>query len=166
MINDSTVKIYIDVSKPYYYPGESFSATILLDVSDTTKCDKMQIIAKGKEIVNAFQKTYIYSDIDFDDEENSNEYDDDSKNKKRRFDYNTSDDSSSEEKEKEKNNTSSGLKLDYTRKIFKYKKIVQISNNKYLEQENILFLLKFNYQKVFQEVFLWRKIHILKLYIP
>ena len=29
----------------------------------------MQIIAKGKEIVNAFQKTFIYSDIDFDDEE-------------------------------------------------------------------------------------------------
>jgi len=47
--NDITIKIYIDFSKPYYYPGEQFAGTILLDVFDTTNCDRMQIIAKGKK---------------------------------------------------------------------------------------------------------------------
>lgn len=134
MINESTVKIYINTSKPYYYPGEKFAATILLDVSDTTKCDKMLIIAKGKEIVKAIQKTYIYSDNDYEEEEeNSNESDDDRKNRRRRSDYIT-DNSESEEKVKENDNSSIDRQLNDTLKIFKYKKIIQISNNKYLEQ--------------------------------
>ena len=72
--NKPSIKIYIDFDKPYYYPGEKFYASILLDVIDTSECDKMQIIAKGKEIVKAVQKTYIDSFNDYvDTETNSNE---------------------------------------------------------------------------------------------
>ena len=77
MNNGSSVKIYINPSKPYYYPGENFVASILLDVLEKTNCDKMQIIAKGKAIINAVQKTYIdsYFDSDSEAESNSNESD-------------------------------------------------------------------------------------------
>ena len=125
MINDSTVKIYINPSKPYYYPGENFAASILLDVLDTTNCDKMQIITKGKVIVKAIQKTSV--DTYF--ESISNESDDDNqiKNRKSKRD----EDSSSES---QKDTTSIAKEIDEINKIFKYKKIIDISDNNYIVQ--------------------------------
>ena len=129
MINDSTIKIYIDSSKPYYYPGENFAGSILLDVLEETNCDKMQIIAKGKEIVEAIQKTPLDSYIDSEDNDYSSESDDERQNNKRKS--NSKNDSSSSE-ETEKDNSSIARKLNETRKIFKYKKILQISSKNYI----------------------------------
>lgn len=131
MINDSTIKIYIDSSKPYYYPGENFAGSILLDVLEETNCDKMQIIAKGKEIVEAFQKTSLDSYIDSESNDFPSESDDESQNNKRNS--NRKNDYSSSE-ETEKDNSSFARKLNETRKIFKYKKIIQISDKNYLSK--------------------------------
>ena len=86
-----SIKIYINPSKPYYYPGEHYAASILLDVIDTTKCDKMQIIANGKVIFKAIQKTSM--DTYF--ESISNESDDDNqiKNRKSKRDEDSSSES-------------------------------------------------------------------------
>ena len=126
MNNDSTIKIYISPSKPYYYPGESIAATILLDVLETTNCNKMQIIAKGKEIVRAFQKTYIetYYESDSNTNTNSNETEEDERPPRKVKKSYRNDDSSSEENEQDDN--SIARELDETHRIFKYKKIVEI----------------------------------------
>ena len=84
----SSIKIYIDFDKPYYYPGEKFYASILLDVIETTECDKMQIITKGKEIVKAIQKTYIDSFNDYlESETNSDESSEDEERQYKRRKY-------------------------------------------------------------------------------
>ena len=56
MDKNSPANIYINSAKPFYYPGEQFLASILLDVLETINCNKMIIIAKGKQIVEATQK--------------------------------------------------------------------------------------------------------------
>ena len=127
MDNDSMVNIYINFSKAYYYPGENFQATILLDVLDTIKCDKMEIVAKGKEIVNAIQKTFIESYTDSEIDEYSYESDDNSKSKKGKF-YDRDDFSTEENKDE----TSIARELNNSHNIFKYKKIIQISSNNYI----------------------------------
>ena len=129
MINDSKVKLYINPSKPYYYPGENFAASILLDVLETIKCDKMQIIAKGKVLIKAIQKTSM--DSYYESETSSNESDNDNQKKKRKSQRN--DDSSSEEST-QKDNTSIAREIDEIHKIFKYSKILEISNNNNLVQ--------------------------------
>ena len=118
MNNDSNIKIYISPSKPYYYPGENLAATILLDVLETTECDKMQIIAKGKEIVRAYQKTYIDTFQESESEENNTDDERPYKSKSSYRNY----DSSSEEIEQD--DTSIARELDESHKIFKYKKII------------------------------------------
>ena len=101
MKDNSTIKMYINVSKAYYHPGEKFQATILLDVLDTTNCTKMEIVAKGKGIVKAIQKTYIDSYADSELEEDySSESDDNSRNKKGKF-YDRDDTSSGEKRNDE-----------------------------------------------------------------
>ena len=129
MINDSSIKIYIDSSKPYYYPGENFSGSILLDVLEETNCDKMQIIAKGKEIVEAIQKTSLDTYLDSESNNFSSDSDDERRNNIRKSNRNN-DYSFSEETEKD--NSSIARKLNETRKIFKYKKILQISDKNYI----------------------------------
>ena len=56
---DKILRIYINSSKEYYYPGEKFEGSILLDVFGQTKCDKLQVIAKGKIIIKGI-KTEIF----------------------------------------------------------------------------------------------------------
>ncbi len=48
MENKSNINIYIDSSKKFYFPGDQFLATILLDVLEKTNCNKMLIVAKRK----------------------------------------------------------------------------------------------------------------------
>jgi hypothetical protein len=55
MIKNQKINVYINASKSFYYPGEKLAATILLDVKDRVNCDKMKIIAKGKQIIKAKQ---------------------------------------------------------------------------------------------------------------
>ena len=130
--NDSSIKIYIDIAKPYYFPGENFCASILLDVIDNTECDKMQIIAKGKEIVKAVQKEYIdslnnYSESEAYSDETS---EDETRQYKRKKSRKKEETSSSEGSQ---NDTSSiARKLNETHTIFKYKKIVIISSENYI----------------------------------
>ena len=129
MKDNSTIKMYINVSKAYYHPGEKFQATILLDVLDTTNCNKMEIVAKGKGIVKAIQKTYIDSYADSELEEDySSESDDNSRNKKGKF-YDRDDTSSGEKRNDE---TSIARELNESFKIFNCKKSFTISSNDYL----------------------------------
>ena len=140
--NKSPIKIYIDFDKPYYFPGEKFYASILLDVIETSECDKMQIIVKGKEIVKAVQKTYIDSFNDYSDTEtNSNESsEDDERQYKRKKSRKKEESSSSEDTENDK--ASIARNLDETHKIFKYKKIVIISSENYIMQGKYNFPLE------------------------
>ena len=55
MIKVPKINVYINASKPFYYPGDKFSATILIDVQEKANCNKMAIIAKGKQIIKAHQ---------------------------------------------------------------------------------------------------------------
>ena len=55
MIKGPKINVYINTSKPFYYPGDKFSATILIDVQEKVNCNKMTVIAKGKEIITASQ---------------------------------------------------------------------------------------------------------------
>ena len=54
------IRIYINTSKPYYYPGEKLPASILIDVFDKVKCDKMQVIAKGKIMIKDINNLLIF----------------------------------------------------------------------------------------------------------
>ena len=130
--NDSSIKIYIDIAKPYYYPGENFCASILLDVVDNTECDKMQIIAKGKELVKAVQKEYIDSLNDYSESEtNSDESsEDESRQYKRKKSRKKEETSSSEDTQND--NASIARNLNESHIIFKYKKIVIISSENYI----------------------------------
>jgi hypothetical protein len=128
MNNNSSIKIYINSSKPYYYPGEEVAATILLDVLEKTNCNKMQIIAKGKQIVKALQKKYIESYAESEETNNSNESEEENESRRKR---NKTEDSS---EPNEYDNTSIARKLDESHKIFKYKKIVYMSSKNYMSQ--------------------------------
>ena len=113
MINNEQVRIYIDSSKPYYYPGEEFLASILLDVLENVKCNKMIIIAKGKQIVKATQRK-----LTTETEENMEE------------------DSEDEEDIKNKEEVT---EINESKNIFKYKKVIKISKNDYLKKGKYTF---------------------------
>ena len=96
---NSKIRIYINTSKAYYYPGEKLGASILLDVFEKTRCDKLQVIAKGKIKINA-----VHSSPSSDDEEeniiNPDPEKKSKKNKKiRKLKEVNIDDTSSEEEE-------------------------------------------------------------------
>ena len=67
-MENSKVKIFIDSPKPFYYPGEQLLASVYLDVLETVNCNKMQIKAKGKEIIKA---TKNYSPMEIEEYEES-----------------------------------------------------------------------------------------------
>ena len=111
MDKNSPVSIYIDSAKPFYYPGEQFLASILLDVLETINCNKMIIIAKGKQIVEATQKRSFKENLD---------------------NYDSDDEDEHQEKE-------SVTKIKESNTIFKFTKIVDISNNNYLQKGKYTF---------------------------
>jgi hypothetical protein len=121
-MNKSQVKIYIDSSRPYYYPGEQFLGSVLLDVLETVSCSKMLIIAKGKQIVKASQPKIDKIIEDEEDDERVTEGGNFNETVKT-----VSDDTIS----KGKNDI---VEIDKTKKIFKYKKIIDVSKNNYLTQ--------------------------------
>lgn len=122
MARNELVNIYIESTKAFYYPGEQFVASILLDVLDKVKCNKMTITAKGKQIINAAQKQY-----DNQSEETKN------------------DDSEEEEEEEQgqdviqKKKQQQIIDIKGIKTIFKYKKEVQISNNDFLVKGKYIF---------------------------
>ena len=129
------IKIYIDSSKPYYYPGEHYAATILLEVSEKVNCDKMCITVKGKQMVDAIQKAEadIDSYLEQQEEEKDDSDSDEQKNKKKKISNifrNQKDVSEEEEDEKSYENK----EIKECQRIFKYQKIIQLSNNNYIAQ--------------------------------
>ena len=105
MSNNSTgVQIYIDLSKPYYYPGDNILASIYLDALESVKCNKMVVTAKGKQIIKATQN-YKFQD---EEEEKNVESDDDDEDENIQKDF---------------------TEINKTKEIFKFSKIIQISNN-------------------------------------
>ena len=50
---ENKVLLHINVSKPYYYPGETVSGIISIDVQEEVNCNQMTIIAKGIQIIKA-----------------------------------------------------------------------------------------------------------------
>ena len=117
MEQNSQVKLYIDLAKPFYYPGEQFLASILLDVLDKINCNKMIIIAKGKQIIKASQ-TKIFNET----EENANLESDEE-----------------DEKEDIKGKNESITEINDSNIFFKYKKIVDISDKNYLKKGKYTF---------------------------
>lgn len=53
MITRPKILLHINVSKPYYYPGDIVSGSISIDVQEEVNCNQMTIIAKGTQIIKA-----------------------------------------------------------------------------------------------------------------
>ena len=128
----SQIKIYIDLSKSYYYPGETLSGSVLLDVLEKVNCNKMLLIAKGKQIIKASQNLSIDSgnSTSEEEEESENVSNDNSK------DIKSIVSSEYEDKNKAKNND---LNVNNSKDIFKYKKVIHISDNDYISQGKYTF---------------------------
>ena len=140
-IKDKIIRIYINSSKEYYYPGEKFEASILLDVFGRTKCDKLQVISKGKIIIKGI-KTEISEE---DDDEGINKKEikpekqepgDKKKKKKKMKEVNLEDSSSDEDYIGLGEETK---KIEETKEIFKYTKIIKISSDGNLNQGRYTF---------------------------
>ena len=114
------ISIYINALKPYYYPGEKFFATILLDVLDKVNCNKMVIIAKGKQIIKASQRNKFENE-----EQNQQKYDSSSSS----GDSSDDDDGPNMKDELPENPI---VKINESKNIFKVKKEIIISENKYI----------------------------------
>lgn len=131
--NNSQVKIYIDSSKSYFNPGETFSASIKLEVLEEVNSNKILIIAKGKQIIKAIQNRLLqtddYSDDDFDYEDEESESDFDST-----FKDNSDEIYSTNSKDNKIKNKKGIIDINETKEIFKYKRVVQISDNEYLSK--------------------------------
>ena len=134
--NNQKLRIYINTSKAYYYPGEKIEASILLDVFDKVKCDKMMVISKGKTIIRATQSSSSFDEDDYDNNTIKPEQIPKYKKKKKSIvtviDDTSSEDIFHEAKEKKR-------QIDESKEIFKYKKIIKISSNGYLNKGRYTF---------------------------
>ena len=128
----SQIKIYIDLSKSYYYPGETLSGSVYLDVLEEVNCNKMLLVAKGKQIIKASQNLSIDSGNSTSEEEENSE----SVSKDNSKDIKSIFSSDNEDKNKSKNND---LSVNNSKDIFKYKKVIHISDNDYLSQGKYTF---------------------------
>ena len=134
--NNQKLRIYINTSKAYYYPGEKIEASILLDVFDKVKCDKMMVISKGKTIIRATQNSSSFDEDDYDN--NTIKPEQIPKNKKKKKSIVTViDDTSSEDIFHEA--MAEKRQIDESKEIFKYKKIIKISSNGYLNKGRYTF---------------------------
>ena len=133
------VKIYLDTPKPYYYPGEQYLASILMEVLDTINCNKMTIIAKGKKIIKVAQKRMPeFEEFDESDMEEEEELVEETNN------INTINNKKNKHKIEEELPTSdidqtNNGELKEKENIFKYKKVLNISNNKTLSKGKYIY---------------------------
>ena len=133
------VFIYIESSKPFYYSGEQISASVYLDVLSNIQTSKIIIIAKGKEIIKASQKTYIKTN--YDDEDNDDYSDDQdtisqNRDKKRKYSRSSR---YYEDEDESKNSTTVTREINEENSIFKFKKIILISNDNILSKGKYIF---------------------------
>ena len=121
MLKSPKINVYINASKSYYYPGEKFQATILLDIQDKLNCNKMKIIARGKQIIKATQTNK------FANEEQPVEYESSSSG---------SDDDEDENPKLKRRDIEDGptVTINETKKIFDFRKEIVVSQTKVLVQ--------------------------------
>ena len=118
MINQPKISLYINVAKPYYYPGDKFAATILIDVREKVNCNKITIISKGKQIIKASQVNKFTNE-----------------DKKQVVESSSSSSSDSDDGDKYRQNFQEEgpiVKIEETKEIFKTTKEVVISQSKVL----------------------------------
>ena len=48
-MEENDLKIYLDIQKPYYYPGEQILGSILIEFFNSINCNQITIISKGKK---------------------------------------------------------------------------------------------------------------------
>ena len=153
--NNQKLRIYINTSKAYYYPGEKIEASILLDVFDKVKCDKMMVISKGKTIIRATQSSSSFDEDDYDN--NTIKPEQIPKNKKKKKSIVTViDDTSSEDIFHEA--MAEKRQIDESKEIFKYAEIyysLKVKLNKIMLKEVVPIVIRqresiFNYERTTQ----------------
>ena len=137
-IKDKILRIYINPTKEYYYPGEKFEASILLDVFSKTKCDKLQVISKGKIIIKGIKTDILEEDEDegINKKEIKPEPGTKKKKKKKMREVNIEDTSSDNDYIGPGEETK---KIEETKEIFKFTKIIKISSDGNLNQGRYTF---------------------------
>ena len=130
-MENSQVKIYIDTPKPFYYPGEQILGSILLNVIEVVNTNKMIIITKGKEIAKVTKK-YIPLDIEeYEESEEDNEPEDNTQSPNQK--------EMNKEEEPSYKGEKANKEINESKTIFKYKKVLQISNNNYISKGKYTF---------------------------
>ena len=109
----SQIKIFFDIQKPFYYPGEQILGSILIEFLDSINCSQISIISKGKQYIKINKKNIsceIEDDLYFDDSFEEGDTDN-TKNKA------------------EKNIEN----IEETKTLYKYKKNLKINNTNILK---------------------------------
>ena len=109
----SQIKVFFDIQKPFYYPGEQILGSILIEFLDSINCSQISIISKGKQYIRINKKNIsceIEDDLYFDDSFEEGDTDN-TKNKA------------------EKNIEN----IEETKTLYKYKKNLKINNTNILK---------------------------------
>ena len=109
----SQIKVFFDIQKPFYYPGEQILGSILIEFLDSINCGQISIISKGKQYIKINKKNIsceIEDDLYFDDSFEEGDTDN-TKNKA------------------EKNIEN----IEETKTLYKYKKNLKINNTNILK---------------------------------
>ena len=105
----SQIKVFFDIQKPFYYPGEQILGSILIEFLDSINCNQISIISKGKQYIKINKKNIsceIEDDLYYDDSFEEGDTDD------------------------KKNKTEKNMEnIEETKTLFKYKKNLKINNN-------------------------------------
>ena len=107
------IKVFFDIQKPFYYPGEQILGSILIEFLDSINCSQISIISKGKQYIKINKKNIsceIEDDLYFDDSFEEGDTDN-TKNKA------------------EKNIEN----IEETKTLYKYKKNLKINNTNILK---------------------------------
>ena len=105
-MNNQEIKIYFDIQKPFYYPGEQILGSILIEFFNSINSNQITIISKGKQYIKINRKNISREINDSED----------------------SFDEESDENNENKNDNTNIENIDKTKTIFKYKKKLNISN--------------------------------------
>ena len=108
-IEENDLKIYLDIQKPYYYPGEQILGSLLIEFFNSLNCSQILIISKGKEYIKINRKNMTHEVEDFED---------------------SYDEEITEENNEEENNKKLNWEnIDKIKTIFKYEKKIKLANN-------------------------------------
>ena len=113
METNEILKIYFDIQKPFYYPGEQILGSIFIEFFDSIKCNEITIISKGKQYIKINRKN-ISREIEEYEESFNDEEDDDDETPKI---------------PKVKTDNKNFEDIDEVKTVFKYQKKLKISNN-------------------------------------